>query len=201
MKKALLILSFLFADCDTYAQNSKKESLHFYKSITKLDTSEIKQGNHLASARTFTIEEFVVYYIKQEKYQDTKDMGWLLITALYKDSSNTYFVRKNTFGIIDFFKVNTKDLNESDYEELDGKILREKFIAEIVPESDKEKVAKKSGNHMMMFENPKFTYTYNRYLKRILINYRWKLNGDFGIKVFNRTYNAVYEIATKEFIK
>lgn len=182
------------------AQSPKKETLSFYKSVSKLDTNEIKEGKHLEFARTFSVEEFIVYYLVNGKYRDTKKYRLETILPLHKDSSETYFVRKYYYGVLDFFKVNTKDLNEIHYEGLNGDTLRNKFIAEIVPESDKKKVERRSKGQMMFIENPNFAYFYNRITKRIIFKYKWKLNGDLGIRIINKTYKAEYDIATKQFI-
>lgn len=199
MKKAIFILSILYAHCFGFAQSSKKETLSFYKSISKLDTNDIKQGKHLELARTFSIEEFVRYYLVNGKLKENKKYR-LEILPLCKDSSDTYFVQKHSYGVLDLFKVNTKNLTELNYEELDRDTLRNKFIDEIVLEADKKKIEIRSKDQTMFFENPLFTYFYNKITKRILFKYQWKLNGDFGVRIINKTYTAEYDIASKQFI-
>lgn len=200
MKQLLLLFCYLLFNGLINAQSPKKETLSFYKSIIKLDTNEIKDGKHLELARTFSIEEFVNYHLTNGKNQNTIKYGLVKILPIKKDSISTYFVKSYVYGVLDFFKVNTKDLNDIAYEGLNGDTLRKKFINEIVPEADKKKVERRSKGQMMFFENPVFTYSYIRNTKRILVKYRWKLNGDLGIRIINKTYTAEYDIASKQFI-
>lgn len=199
MKKLLLLFCYLLFNDLANAQSPKKETLSFYKSISKLDTNEIKEGKHLELARIFSIEEFVNYHLTNGKNQNTIKYGLVKILSINKDSISTYFVKSYVYGVLDFFKVNTTELNEIGYQGLNGDTQRKKFIDEIVPEADKKKVKRKLGVEMA-FYNSDFTYSYNPKTKRILVRYRWKLNGDFGIRIINKTYTAEYDIASKEFI-
>lgn len=195
MKKLLFLFCYLLFNSLANAQSSKKETLSFFKSISKLDTNKIKEGKHPELARTFSIEEFIVYYLEKGKLRVTKDMGWLSIASFYRDSLSTYFVRKNNFVIVDFFKVNTNDLVESKYEQFDDELLREKFIAEIVPESDKAKVKRNSGNDIMCY-NSNFRFAYNHSSRYVTVSYKWNLKSAF----INKAYKADYDIGSKQFV-
>jgi hypothetical protein len=182
-----------------YAQTSKKNTINYRKEIFKLDTVEIMNGQHLALAQAFTIEKFIAYYLEHGKETDTKKYRKTTINELYRDDHYTYFGRKYFYGLIDFFKVENAALDRVPYDELDGDTIRANFIDEIVPASDKKLVARRERNNMSLFINPSFRYLYLSDSGYIEITYKWKVYGDFWIKIINKTYKANYDMVTKRF--
>lgn len=201
MKKFILttILLTILVNSNLFAQTTKKEATNYYRKISRLDTSEIMQGRHLELATEFSIKKFISYYIHNGKTQDTKKSGMLTILPLYSDSNYTYFVRKTTYYIEDFIKVNTNELRAIDYEKLDGVMLRKKFIEEIIPEADKLGVARREKGCTTLYENPEFNYDYLRDSQEILITYKWKITCDFFFNVINKTYTTRLDIETMTF--
>lgn len=65
------------------------------------------------------------------------------IEQFYRDTAFTYFGRKGHFALINFFRVKNDELKDLNYEDFDRNYLREKFIADVVPESDMQKVQEK----------------------------------------------------------
>lgn len=110
------------------AQTSKKDNVSRYQKIQKLDTASIEKGNHLELAKLLDISEFINYYIEFGKVNTSKEYGRTTIVELYKDAAFTYFGRKYTYGLIEFIKTPERDLNEINYTELDGNVLRKKFL-------------------------------------------------------------------------
>lgn len=193
-----LLLSFIFNN-HVAAQTSKKEYRNHRQEIFKLDTNEIRNGQHLSFAETFTIEKFLAYYLENGIERDTKMYREVITGKLYRDNRYTYFGSRYSYGLIDFFKVENAALDGLPYEELDGEAIRQQFIEEIVPSADKKMVARREKNNTSLYYNPSFNYLYSAHSGDIEITYKWRVYGDFGIKVINKTYKAKYDIATKQF--
>ena len=152
-------------------------------------------------AKTFSLKTFIEYYVEYGKQMFTKKDGLLRIEELYEDSVFTYFVRKTYYGLIDFFKVTTTDLNQVNYEEIDGASLRKRFIDEAIPESDKQWVQKKEKGCSMGSYYTDFDYTYDPGTKELNISYKWKISCDFLYKIIDKVYTAKYNLDTKQFTK
>ncbi len=100
-----------------------------------------------------------------------------------------------------FFKVQQNDLIGINYEENDDKQLRKRFVDEIVPAADKEKVEKKGWGCTTFSGKQEFSFNYLKDTKEIEITYEWKEVCDFVARLINKTYTACYNIDTKTFSK
>lgn len=182
-----------------FAQNSKKESLIQYRQMTATDIAEFKQGEHLEWAKTFTLEKFMEYYIeKGQKFFDKK-YGSQSIEELYRDSSYIYFGHLSGEGLLYLIKVARQDLDGINFQELDGNEIRKKFIEEVVPNEDKERVKSKDNCSMGSYLTDFTYFKYYSETKEIEIGYKWKINCEFLYKIINKTYIARYNIDTKTF--
>lgn len=194
-KILLLILSF---STNTFGQNSKKEGISRYKKLTSLTLNDLKTRSHSELARELSVENFMIYYIDNGKEKLSKKYGQESIDSIYHDSIYTYFVRWTSFYPIDFIKVSTNDIDGIIISDIDGNLIREKFLKEIIPNEDKEKVKRKSRECMSGTDYYDFEYSYNRQKKEVEIKYKWKVTCDF-FKVINKTYSATYNISNKSF--
>lgn len=179
---------------------SKKESIQSYRDITRLDTADVKMGRHLEYAQAYSAKQYIEYHAKYGTTNLSKKWGATTIEQLYQDSTNTYFGRKGTYGLINFFRVNNGELKDLNYQEFDGNFLREKFIAEVVPETDKQKV-ERNQESSIEFEHAAFKYNYLPETKSLEVTYRWKIRRDYVVSVINKTYKAVYDLNSKQFIQ
>ena len=201
MKIVFLLLLHTCFGAVAVAQTSKKDASRYYKTITKLDTLAIQNGEHLEHAKTFSLGEFIEYYVENGKDVQTKKFGRLSMAELYKDSLFTYFGRKNYYGLIDFFKVSNTALTGIDYARLDGNVLRRKFIDSIVPQADKQKEKEAQNSCSTGNYAAEFKYKYYGDKKELEVTYKWKIGCDFVKKILNKTYTARYSLVSGEFIK
>lgn len=105
--------------------------------------AEVHEGKHLERAKVFSLEEFVKYYLAWGEPSADKKYGEKTTEVLYEDSTYTYFGTINVFGLIYFFKVKNVDLEGIQYTKIGRCALQDRFFAEVVPASDKERVARK----------------------------------------------------------
>lgn len=194
MKNAIILILLFLNSTFLFSQNSKKETTYFYKELSKVDINEVKEGKHLDLAKQFTVEKFITYYLDHGKVRDTKKNGIETIIQLYSDTMFTYFGKLCSYRLLDFFKVTTADLNNINLEKLDGNEIRERFIEQIIPLSDKEKVNRKENQCSSLYYNPQFTYQYRKTENEILITYQWKISCDFLYKIINNTYTAKLDL-------
>ncbi len=195
MKIKIIFIPILFIINYSFGQSTKRETIDFYKAIHNLDTNDVKRGKNLELARHFPIEKFVAYYLENGKIEYNKKYGLLLISEFFVDTQFCYFGRTNSFGFIDFFKVNKADLTDINLQNLNGDVIRDKFITQIVPSKDKEKVKRKEKQCTSQYINPQFTYNYKEKTKEVEIIYKWKISCDFIYKIINKTYTANYNIS------
>lgn len=201
MKYPYLLLLLFITRGICFGQNSKKETVEFYRALHNIDTNDIKNGQYLDRARNGTIETFVPYYLEHGKIEDNKKYGYLMIKKLYQDSAFTYFVQSYDYGLTDFFKIKTNDLAQLDLNKLEGKTIRKQFIEEIVPAADKEKVERKKRPGASLYDNAAFTYQYNKNSGYILITYKWKVSGQYMFNIINKTYSANLDLKTYKLTK
>lgn len=199
MKKILLAGFVAISAWTAFAQtSSKKESRELFKQVVQLDTNEIKSGKHLELAKELTVEEFVSYYLENGQPESSKMYKELRVEELYQDSIYAYLARKHNYGLIEFIKVKSPDFNGLELNKLNGNAIRKKLIDEIVPQSDKDRVAKKMKRYQSFSYNPSFTYDYQQEKKEVIITYHWKITSTF-IRIVNKKYSARYDIASETF--
>jgi len=202
MSRIIPLLSILIwlSNSNVMGQSSKKERIQSYREMTRLDTSALKMGKHLEYAATYSAKQYIEYHAEYGTTNMSKKWGETIIEQLYQDSTYTYFARKTTYFLISFFRVNNDELKGLNYKEFDGNFLREKFLAEVVPETDKQKVAR--GQELSTeFQRADFKYNYQPETKLLEVTYRWKIRRDFVESVINKTYRAVYDLNSKQFVQ
>jgi hypothetical protein len=94
--------------------------------------------------------------------------------------------------------VLSKDINDIDIAGIDGNLIRKRFLEEIIPIEDKQRVKRKSQQCASGTENADFDYMYDRNKREVEIKYKWKVTCDF-FKVINKTYTSKYNIDNKTF--
>ncbi|NML39942.1 hypothetical protein HHL17_22265 [Chitinophaga sp. G-6-1-13] len=180
----------------TYAQASASKRIRIYD-----DTAAIKTGRYLEYAKTFSVKEFVEYYVKEGKVSASKKWGDLYIVPLYKDLSFTFWGRIVPFGhLLHFFKVSNKELEGVDYESLDRDVLKSRFIAEIVPAADKTILGKK-GLRNCRTDYEAFDFIYHPEKKQLEMVYHWTIDCSYRLKKLRKHYTSQYDLASKQFVK
>jgi hypothetical protein len=201
MKNIKLIVAFMFMSYASYGQKMKKDTVSFYSNIQKLDTNEMKQGKQIELAKYLSIEKFITYYLEYGKTENTKKFGLISINEYFNDANYVYFVRRTANYILDFIKVDKSYMKNIKLENLDGKLVREKFIDQVVPQTDKDRVKRKERQCTSQYINPQFTYNFNKLTNEVEIIYKWKISCDFIYKIINKTYTANYNINDAKFNK
>ena len=179
-------------------QHSKKESINRYQKIASLTIAEIKTRSYSDLARELSLEDFLAFYIENGKERLSKKYGRETIDSVYRDSTYLYFVHQAQSYPFDLIKVLSKDINDIDIAGIDGNLLRKRFLEEIVPGEDKQRVKRKSQQCATGTENADFDYLYDRNKREVEIKYKWKVTCDF-FKVINKTYTSKYNIDNKTF--
>ncbi|MGG9962317.1 hypothetical protein [Ferruginibacter sp. SUN106] len=159
---------------------------------------QIKSQQHSELARELTIENFMRYYIENGKEKFSKKYGKEYIDSLYTDSVYTYYIHRTQTYAINFLKVRLTEISNINISDIDGNFIRKKFIDEIVPKMDKDKVEKKSKNCSMGSEYGDFDYYYEKKSGLIEVKYKWKITCDF-IRVINKNYKSYYNPGNKIF--
>ncbi len=193
----LTVISFL--GNQLFAQTGKTNTNTIYFQLSRTNIDEIRKGRHLELAKPYSLENFIEYYIINGKEGFTKKDGLFLIDTLYRDSLHVYFGHINGNLLVNFFKVNQNDLTGINYEEIVGKHIRERFIDEIVPAADKERVERKGWGCTAFSGKQDFSYRYFRNTNEIEITYKWKEVCDFVAKLIDKTYTVRYSLDTKMF--
>lgn len=201
MRKQLpLIICMLSFSVQAGSQQSKKEGIALNSLIGKLDTAEIHKGNHLELAKLYSAEQFAEFWIEHGEELFTKKFGQEKITRLYADSAYTYFAVLSGAYLLNFFKVASVDISGFHYSEVDGEEIRKRFMAEVIPAVEREKVERKEKNCGMAIYNSEYTYKYLRESHAFAISFKWKINCDF-FNIVNKTYRSNYYVDTKTFVK
>ena len=182
----------------SFGQNSKKETISRYKLLTGLSLDTLKTQNYSKLAKELSIENFLSYYIEKGKERVTKEHGHEYIDSLYTDTIYSYYIHRTTNYPIDFIKVKAIDLQHINMSNIDGNFIRQKFIEEIVPASDKERVKRKSKSCSMGSTYSDFKYNYDRKTKLVEVKYKWKITCDF-LRVINKNYSSFYSLDKKAF--
>ena len=195
----LICIFILPASYTLRGQTSKKQSTQYFRAIGHLDISEIKNGYHLEYAQLYPVKQFFEYMAEYGKTNMSKKLDMTTIEQVYRDSASTYFVRATVFEPVNFFRVKNEELENLNYSDFDGNAVRGKFMAEVIPASDKQRVEKEEEKPAMGFYRADFKYNYHPETRLLEITYRWKVSSDFK-RVIKRTYHAKYDINAKRFI-
>lgn len=193
----LLLLSILFILTCQISFGQKKDTTR----IWHIPIPEIREGKHLERANALSLEEFVQYYFALGEPADDKKYGEKTTEVIYEDSTHTYFGLINGFGLIRFFKVKKADLEGINYRKMGRYALQERFFAEVVPASDKERVARKQATCRGSLPGS-FYIKKTRYIpasKALKISGKWQVPCN-GWNIINKTYTATYHLLTDEMI-
>jgi hypothetical protein len=128
-------------------------------------------------------------------------MGHEYMNELYADSQFIYFGHYARYTILRFLKVDKQELAGVNYNDINGTVIRDRFIKEIVPEEDKARVAKKEKSCTMGYYSTEFSYKYLPATREVEISYHWKINCEFLYKIINKTYTARYSLDSNTFSK
>ena len=201
MKNIIITLCLLLNSFHVYSQNSKKEANTYYRELHKIDTNEVKSGQHLEMAELFTVESFISYYLEHGKICDSKKWGIETIRELYSDSTYIYFGTMYFYGLLKFVKVAILDLGSIDLSKLDGDTIREQFTQQIIPQTDKAKFNRRESMCMSIVERSQFTYNYQKEENSIFVSYRWKTSCELLFNIVNKKYIAKLSLNTYSFEK
>lgn len=196
-RRFLLPLSILFIFTGHISFGQKKDTTQ----IGRIPLTEIREGKHLERAKAFSLEEFVQYYFELGAPSADKKYGEKITEVLYEDSAYTYFGLINTYGLIQFLKVKKADLEGINYRKIGSYALQERFFAEVVPVSDKERVARKQETCRGSLPGS-FYIKKTRYIpasKSLKISGKWQVPCN-GWNIINKTYTATYHLLTDEMI-
>lgn len=196
--KTTLIGILTFTSLYAFGQSTKRETIDRHQQITSLSVDDIKSQQYAALAKELSIEDFMVYYIEYGKEKVSKKYGTEQIDSLYSDPEFTYYIHRTQSYPLDFIKIKTKDISNINISGIDGHLIRQKFIDEIIPEADKERVARKSKHCSMGTDHYDFTYTYDKHTRLLGMEHKWKITCDFS-RVINKVYTSHYDIDHKLF--
>lgn len=168
--------------------------------IMRLPVAEIEAGQHLSQAQLFSLPQFVDFHIRNGLRGASKAYGSEQTRVIHTDKDFTYFVRQvGDAYIIRFFKIKTAELEQVNLEQLDGAQIRKRFTEEIIPESDKLLVRRKTKWDIITYFDSQFSYQYLPETKQLEVVYLWKKTGEFGRKIIHKEYRALYDPALKQF--
>jgi hypothetical protein len=163
-----------------------------------ISPEKVKAGQQLELAKPFTLQQFISYYTEFGRRHTDLKYGTTYITEAYKDDQFTYFLRGRENYAISFFKVSNTELAKTNYTLLEGDSIRNKFIAEIVPEKDKQK-GNTDDKCMMAYESGTFSYLFIEASNQLEVKYHWKVKCELVSTLINKTYLARYYISTQSF--
>jgi hypothetical protein len=163
-----------------------------------ISPEKVKAGQQLELAKPFTLQQFISYYTEFGRRHTDLKYGTTYITEAYKDDQFTYFLRGRENYAISFFKVSNTELAKTNYTLLEGDSIRNKFIAEIVPEKDKQK-GNTDDKCMMAYESGTFSYLFIEASNQLEVKYHWKVKCELVSTLINKTYIARYNINSQSF--
>ena len=163
-----------------------------------ISPEKVKSGQQLELAQIHTLQQFINYYVEFGKQHTDKKYGTLYIREVYKDDNFSYFIRGTDDFTLAFIKVKNSELIKTDYTVLDGDSIRKKFIAEIVPEKDKQK-GNTDNKCLTAYVSAAFHYAYIESTNQLEVKYHWKVKCEMVSTLINTTYTAKYNISTQSF--
>lgn len=188
-----IFLIIILLPWKSLGQASKKEMRY---ERTKLQAEAVRQGQYLDRADRVPVEKFMEYYLEVGPQHYSKQYGQEYMNELYVDSQYIYFGHYAGPMMIKFVKVSREELAGINYNAIDGRVIRERFIKEIVPQADKDRVEKKDKACTMGYYFTEFSYKYLPATKEVEVSYRWKINCEFLYKIINKTYTSRYSFDT-----
>jgi hypothetical protein len=163
-----------------------------------ISPAKVKAGQQLELAKSFTLQQFISFYAEFGKQHTDKKYGTTYITETYKDDQFTYFLRGANNYVVNFIKVSNTELAKTNYTLIEGDSIRQRFIAEIVPEKDKQR-GNAAEKCMMAYESGTFTYQFIEASNQLEVKYHWKVKCEMVSTLINKTYTARYNISTQSF--
>ncbi len=192
----IILVTTILISLESFAQTSKKE---YWAERAKLQPEIIQQGQYLDKADLVSVEKFMSYYLEVGPQRVTKQWNHEHMNELFADSSYIYFGHYAGYTMLRFWKVEKQALAGVSYKDIDGRVIRERFIKEIVPEDDKARVEKKEKSCTSSNIVAQFSYKYLQDARKVEISYRWKIGCDFLYKIINKTYTAHYSFDSNSF--
>lgn len=158
---------------------------------------EVREGQHLNKSVEISVREFFQIWINN-RYPQKFDQN---CHKLYEDENYAYFGNYTLKGLStqqNIYKVSSDSLTEhfSNYQNIDGIMIRREFWEEVIPQSDKD--IRKYSECNSSSSNPEFNYELQK--KKIKITLKWKYKCDFKILI-DKTYIGYYDIKKLEIIK
>ncbi len=202
MKKYTSLLLFFLLISQTkivFSQNSKKETINRYQLINNLSYDEIKTKNYSHLAEERSIENFLIFYIINGKEIPSKKYDTEYIDSVYSDTNYIYFLHSTNYPL-NLIKVNRTAFQNINFSEIDGNQIRQKFIDEIIPNADKEKVKAKKSKYAFLSVSEHSYFKYQSKNKVIEITYKWHEKNDY-FTIIKKEYKANYNIYNKSFDK
>ena len=162
-----------------------------------IDFKEVRQGYLLDKANEIELGDFLIIWIENTNFQPKVDFG---LNELFKDSTYTYF-GKQTFKYQKLYKIRNNYLIRVDYKSINGDFIRMKFLDEVIPQEDKNRVSRKMKNCTSSFTSYDYNYRYVESDDQIEIQCLWKVKCDFLYNLIKKEYRANYDITKSKFIK
>jgi hypothetical protein len=192
----IIVVAAILMPWKAFTQTSKKE---IRQEWAKVQPGTVSQGKMLHMAQQQSVTEFLAYYLDAGKEHYSKMYGHEKMGELYVDSQFIYFGHYSGNSMIRLMKVTREELAGLDYNAIDGREIRERFVKEIVPEEDKQRVMKKEKSCSMSNVFYDFTYQYLPATREVEITYRWRISCEFLYKIINKSYTARYSFDSGAF--
>ena len=158
---------------------------------------QVKEGHHLNRAVEISVDNFFQIWMNN-RYPQKIDLN---CHELFKNDTYTYFGQNTLKGLNirqNLYKVQNDSLYQkfSNYQNIDGQIIRQEFWEEVIPQSDKN--IRKNADCNSSSSNPRFSYSLDN--GKIKINLEWKYKCDFKTLI-DKTYFGYYDMKELEIVK
>ncbi len=179
----IIVLGLTSSNC-----NSSKEITSF---------EEVKAGKELDRAIEINLTDFFQIWMSNNPHSKLDQNCY----ELFKDEYFTYFGENELRGLNikkKLYKIKNEILSNDfrNYKKVDRILIRQKFLNEIVPESDSS--IYKESECSSSSSSPKFSY--KLISNKIETTLKWKFRCD-GKKLFENTYKGVFDLNKMEFEK
>ncbi|QJB31871.1 hypothetical protein HF329_11260 [Chitinophaga oryzae] len=173
-----------------------------FKVKGSIDTASVKAGRYLDRAKMCSVQEFVKMYIAVGDTVRSRKWGYTHLEKLYQDATFAYYGQVKSGGLLmTFFKVPASDLSGLDYKTLDYQTLTKKFMEEIFPADDRKLLGRKKGLNNCWTANEMFDFIYHPDKKQLEVAYHWTVDCNYRSKKIRKHYTALYDPASKQFVK
>lgn len=168
----------------------------------RINAADVKAGHYLDRAQTCSVQEFVKFYIDEGDRVLYRKWGYVNLEKLYQDSAFTFFGQVKEKGLLmTLFKVPSPDLAGLDYKTLDYQTLTKKFMTEIFPADDRKILGRKKGLNNCWTANEVFDFIYHPDKRQLEMVYHWTVDCNYRFKKLRKHYTALYDPASKQFVK